>query len=61
MNEELHNIGRRIWIVELQCFGRIIGIYIGIAGIQYLVRYFDNAEAKEVYFYPDELDPDKSE
>ena len=44
-----------ITIVELKRPGRVIAIYVSETGIQYQVRYFDNGEAKTVYFYEEEL------
>lgn len=39
--------------------GRIIGAYCDGTGVKYLVRYFYNCEAQEVYFYADELMEDE--
>lgn len=35
--------------------GRIVNIWISESGIQYKVRYFWQGEAKEIYFFEDEL------
>lgn len=48
--------GQKVLITELQCQGIVIAIYIGIDGTKIQVRYFLNGEAKEVYFYRDELE-----
>lgn len=57
MNVELRfSLNQRVYIKELSRTGIINGIFIGFQGIEYRVRYFDNAEAKEVYFYDFELE-----
>jgi len=33
----------------------VISIWITQAGLRYQVRYFNNGDSKEVYFYADEL------
>ena len=55
-NERMKQIGKTITIPELKCKGRIKSILITETGVQYQVRYFDNAEAKIVYFYSDEIE-----
>lgn len=45
----------KVKIPELEKTGRIVAIFITEKGVRYEVRYFDNAAAKEVYFYEDEL------
>lgn len=42
-------------IPELSCKGRIRCISIDSDGLQYRVRYFDQAEAKDVWFYEGEI------
>jgi len=49
---DLHD---KVEITPLNLEGRVIAIYISEDGVQYHVRYFDNAEARTVYFYADEL------
>ena len=49
---EINKSGR---IIELSLNGLIKSIWITPNGIQYQVRYFWNSEAKEIYFYEDEL------
>ena len=48
-------LGQRVRIVELECTGRVMSIWIGEVGTQFKVRYFWSGEAKEVYFFADEL------
>ena len=36
--------------------GRVLGIFYDGSGIQYKVRYFDDAEPREEYFFDDELE-----
>ena len=49
---ELH---KKVKIDALNRPGVIVGIYIGDLGVQYQVRYFDNAEPRTLYFFPWEL------
>lgn len=42
-------------ITELQRPGIILEINIDTTGIQYRVRYFDDGDAKYVYFFSNEL------
>ena len=51
----MFQIKDRVYIYELSRKGVVKAIFIDGEGIQYKVRYFDNAEAKTVYFYGDEL------
>jgi len=44
-----------VHIIQLDRPGRVIGIWIGRGAIEYQVRYFDNCEARTVYFFEDEL------
>ncbi len=53
--ETQFNRGQEVKIVPLNRNGRIVAIWFGDNGLQYNVRYFDNAEAKTVYFYENEL------
>lgn len=46
---------QRVTIKELNCKGRIVGMYIGPQCIEYKVRYNGPNEFKEVYFFEDEL------
>jgi hypothetical protein len=48
-------LGDQVSIKELNRKGKILSIWINKTGTLYEVRYFDNAEAKTVYFYADEL------
>lgn len=50
------NIGDRVRIKELTRNGLIRAIHVTNGDLQYLVRYFDNAEAKEVYFLENEIE-----
>ena len=54
------NIKDNVYIVELERKGKILAIHINEEGISYKVRYFDNASAKEVYFFADELECKKN-
>lgn len=55
MIDSLFKLGQKVKIIELGRVGRVLSIYIDSKGTQYHVRYFDNAEARTVYFYGDEL------
>lgn len=48
-------IQHKVHIAELNRSGYVIMILIDGTGIQYKVRYFDEAELREVYFYDWEL------
>jgi len=48
-------VGDKVNIIPLEVTGRIKAIYQDRDGVQYVVRYFYEGTAKEVYFYPDEL------
>lgn len=46
----------KVKIQELENMdGVIVGLWYGDSGKKYLVRYFWNCEAKEVYFYENEI------
>jgi hypothetical protein len=50
-------IPEKVTIKELSRSGHVTGIFMdGSSNIQYKVRYFDNAEAREIYFYGWELE-----
>lgn len=49
------NIKDKVSIKQLDWDGIILAIFIGETGIQYKVRYFYNGDAKEIYFYEEEL------
>ena len=48
-------IAQIVSIPELSTAGRVLNIWIVERGISYEVRYFHNGEAKQVYFFEDEL------
>jgi hypothetical protein len=50
------DLKQKVRITELERNGIVNGIFIGLNGIEYKVRYFDNCESKEVYFYEFELE-----
>lgn len=50
-----YEIGERVQIVSLERTGRVMTIWFTKHGVQYEVRYFDNAKTESVYFYEDEL------
>ena len=49
------NLLQEIYIPKLKLVGNILAIYITGLGISYYVRYFSGVEAKEIYFYENEL------
>ena len=49
-------IDEKVKIKPLERFGKVISIWITNRGINYECRYFDNAEAKTVNFYEDEIE-----
>ena len=48
-----------VFIKALELNGKVKHIIINNHGISYFVRYFWNSEAKECYFYEDEIVPRK--
>lgn len=50
------SLRERVRIKELNREGTINGIFIGNTGTEYRVRYFDNADLKEVYFTGEEIE-----
>lgn len=55
-NKPIFNIRDKVKIVELNCMGRILSIWIGEVGTKYEVRYFWNSDPKTSYFFFDELE-----
>ena len=52
-----YGIGVRVRVKELDRRGVVIAVLLDRYGTRYDVRYFDKAEAREVYFFEDELEP----
>lgn len=50
------NIGDKVQIPELETYGRVVSIWVQQCGIQYEVRYFLNGEAKNVFFFENEIE-----
>ena len=50
-----YEIDDKVHIIPLNRPGRVVTIWITRHGIQYEVRFFDNAKMESVYFYADEL------
>ena len=50
-------LNQKVYIVELEIYGRIKAIWVTYTGTQYLVRYFWNDEVKEVYLFEAEIIP----
>lgn len=46
----------KIYLTELKRPGRIKSVLMTKRGIQYEVRYFDQAKAHSEYFYEDEIE-----
>lgn len=53
--EVLFKLGDWVKVDEIDRQGRVISILVDQSGVQYRVRYFDNAKPQEVLFYGDEL------
>ena len=47
---------QKVKIKPLGVEGRVLSIWQTESGLQYQVRYFDNAKAESVYFFEDELE-----
>lgn len=45
----------KVKITELESNGRVTALYVCNEGVQYRVRYFYNGEAKNEYFFADEI------
>jgi len=45
----------KVKIIDLDWKGIIISILINDLGVKYNVRYFYNGDAKEIYFFEEEL------
>ena len=43
-------------IIPLELIGRVTGVSLSETGIEYRVRYFDNCEPRQEYFFVDELE-----
>ena len=61
MNIEIKfEIGNKVGIKPLAdskpVYGVVKSVWLTTRGIQYEIRYFWNGEAKDVYFWPDELE-----
>ena len=50
------NIDDNVKLKELNRHGRIMSIFITRSGVEYQVRYFDNAELRSVYFLDSEME-----
>ena len=48
-------IGQKVEILPIQVTGRVVALYVAQAGPEYKVRFFDNCECNEIFFFPDEL------
>ncbi len=55
------NIKDRLYIKELKIWGRVLAIYISIKGIEYYIRYFNNAAPVDCYFLEEELQENEGE
>lgn len=49
------DLGERVLIEEINVKGRVIAFYVTQGNIEYKVRYFDNCECMDSYFYYDDL------
>ena len=56
----IHDIKQRVYIKELQIWGVVLAIHMNNS-LKYLVRYFDDKDAKECYFYEEELSLQENE
>jgi hypothetical protein len=51
-----YSINDKIYISELKIWGRILSIFVGGSlRTEYLIRYFDGKEKREIYFLEEEL------
>jgi hypothetical protein len=49
------NLDQQVYIIELERSGIIKSIWVTVHGTEYQVRYFDDGEARTIYFYETEL------
>jgi hypothetical protein len=57
-----YNFDERIYINELKIHGIVLSIFVARnTRIQYLVRFFDGRDPKEVYFLENELSAQQEE
>lgn len=50
------DIKDRVKIIELECSGTVLSIWLDRWGNTYEVRYFHNGKAEKEYFYESELE-----
>jgi hypothetical protein len=56
------DVGDPVRILPLEkCNGRVISVWKTYCGTKYQVRYFANSKAEEIYFYPDEIEPQEKQ
>jgi len=53
------SFGQRVYVAEIETWGRVMGIHIDACGTRYDVRYFVNGETKSAYLFEDELQETK--
>ncbi len=54
-----YEINDKVCIKELERPGRVVSVWVTCTGVKYEVRYFQEGNAKTVYFFGDELEEAK--
>lgn len=53
------NFGDKVWIKDLQCYGKVLSCWYTRSGLQYELRYFIDGSLETSYLFEDELMEDK--
>jgi hypothetical protein len=53
--EFLFDYGDKVWIIDLNCYGRVLSCWHTRSGRQYEVRYFFEGSNLTTYLFEDEL------
>jgi len=50
-----YNFGDKVWIKDLECYGRVLSCWHTRSGLQYEMRYFIDGKHETSYLFEDEL------
>jgi len=53
--ETEYEIRQKVFIIEIELYGRILSAHVNGAGLTYNVQYYIDGKQIDAYFYPDEL------
>lgn len=54
------DLGKTVWVKELECYGKVLGIFYDSLGVQYLIRYLTDGEYKTAYLFASELSSERN-